>query len=100
MAGLVHQKLHRTGADVVDGLSDLHRVLTQSLHRLLGDRPRGRVLHHLLIPALEGAVTLAQMVHIAVLVGQDLHLDVLGLHKELLNKDIAAAEGLLRFAVH
>ena len=100
MAGLVHQKLHRTGADVVDGLGDLHRVLTQSLHRLLGDRPRGRVLHHLLIPALEGAVTLAQMVHVAVLVGQDLHLDVLGLHKELLNKDIAAAEGLLRFAVH
>ena len=98
--GFVHQKLHRTGADIVDGLGDLHRVTAQRLHRLLGYRPRGGELHHLLIPALERAVPLAQMVDVAVLIGQDLHLDVLGLLQILLHKDIAAAEGLLRLAVY
>ena len=39
------------------------------------------------------------MVDVAVFIGKDLHLDVLGLHQILLDKDIAAAEGLLRFAV-
>ena len=99
VAGLVHQELHRTGADVVDGLGDLHRVLPQGLHRLLRDGPGGGVLHHLLIPALEGAVTLAQMVDVAVLIGKDLHLDMLGLHQVLLDEDVAAAEGLFRLAV-
>ena len=100
IAGLVHQKFHGAGADVVDRPGDLHRVAAQSLHRGLRHRPRRGELHHLLIPALEGAVALAQMVDIAVLVGQDLHLDVLGLHQILLHKDVAAAEGLLRLAVY
>ena len=39
------------------------------------------------------------MIDVAVLVRQDLHLDVLGLHQILLHENIAAAEGLLRLAV-
>ena len=97
--GLIHQELHGAGADVAHGSGDLHRVTAQGLHRGLRHRPGGGELHHLLIPALERAVTLAQVVDIAVLVGQDLHLDVLGLHQVLLHEDVAAAEGLLRLAV-
>ena len=40
------------------------------------------------------------MVDVAVLVGQDLHLDVLGLHQELFNKDVVVAEGLFGLALH
>ena len=35
------------------------------------------------------------MHHIAVFVGQDLHLDVFGLHQVLFNEDVVVAEGLL-----
>ena len=100
VAGLVHQELHGTGADIAHGLGDLHRVAAQGLHRLPGHGPGGGELHHLLIAALEGAVALAQMIDVAVPVGQDLHLDMLGLHQILLHEDVAAAEGLLRLAVY
>ena len=69
VAGLVHQKLHRAGADITHGLGDLHGVAAQSLHRLLGHRPGRGKLHHLLIPALKRAVALTQVVNIAVFIG-------------------------------
>ena len=40
------------------------------------------------------------MHHVAVLVGQDLHLDVLGLHQELLDEDVLVAEGLSGLVLH
>ena len=98
-AVLIHQKLHRTGADVPHRAGNFHGIPAQRLHRLLRDGPCRGELHHLLIPPLERAVPLAQMIDVAVLVRQDLHLNVLGLHQILLHENIAAAEGLLRLAV-
>ena len=98
-AVFIHQKLHRTGADVPHRAGNFHGIPAQRLHRLLRDGPCRGKLHHLLIPPLEGAVPLAQMIDVAVLIRQNLHLDVLGLHQILLHEDIAAAEGLLRLAV-
>ena len=40
------------------------------------------------------------MYHIAVLVGQDLHFDVLGLLQELFHKDVVVAEGLAGLGLH
>ena len=96
----VHQKFHGAGTDVAHVLGDLHRVAAESFHRLVGHRPCRGELHHLLIPALERAVALAQMVDVAVFVRQNLHLNVLGLHEEFFHEDVAAAEGFLRLAVH
>ena len=98
-AVFIHQKLHRTGADVPHRAGNFHGIPAQRLHRLLRDGPCRGKLHHLLIPPLEGAVPLAQMIDVAVLIRQNLHLDVLGLHQILLHEDIAAAEGLLCLAV-
>ena len=78
----------------------LDSVLIEGLTGLFRHGPGRRELHHLLIPALEGAVTLAQMDHISVLVAQDLHLDVLGLHQILLDENILIAKGLLGLALH
>ena len=40
------------------------------------------------------------MNHVAVLVAQNLHLNVLGLHQVLLDEDVLVAEGLLGLALH
>ena len=99
-AALVHQELHRAGGDIAHVAGHLHRVLIELLPGLLGHAEGGGKLHHLLVAALEGAVPLEQVHHIAVLVAQDLHLDVLGLHQVLLDEDVLVAEGLLGLALH
>ena len=90
----VHQELHGAGVDVAHVLGDLYGVGVELVQGVPGDAPGRGELHHLLVPALEGAVTLPQVDHIAVLVAQDLHLDVLGLHQVLLDKNVVVAEGL------
>ena len=95
----VHQELHGAGVDVAHILGDLHGVGVELVQGVLGDAPGGGELHHLLIPALERAVALSQVDHIAVLVAQDLHLDVLGLHQIFFNEDVVIAEGLTGLAL-
>ena len=99
VAGLVHQKLDRARGHIAHMPRDFDCVRIQAGPQLLGYAPRGRKLDHLLVAALERAVALEQMDDIAVLVTQHLHLDVLGLDEELLNKDILVAERLLRLAL-
>ena len=53
----------------------------------------GRLLDQLLVAALERAIALAQVDHIAVLVGQDLDLDMPRAFHQLLQVDIAIAKG-------
>ena len=96
----VHQELHRARVDIAHVAGHLHRVGVEPVPDLLGHAPGGGVLHHLLVPPLEGAVPLPQVHHVAVLVAQNLHFDVLGLHQILLNKDVLAAKGLFGLAAH
>ena len=97
---LVHQELHRAGVDIAHMLGDFHRVGVELLQGLPGHAPGGGELHHLLVAALEGAVPLPQVDHVAVLVSQDLDLDVLGLHQVLLNEDVLVAKGLPGLVLH
>ena len=97
---LVHQELHRAGGDVAHVAGHLYRVLIKLLPGGLGHAEGGGELHHLLVAALEGAVPLEQVNHIAVLVAQNLHLNVLGLHQVLLDEDVLVAEGLFGLALH
>ena len=91
---LVHQELHRSHADVANLLGKLYRLVAQLLQGRLRHGEGGGEFHHLLVAALEGAVTLIEMDDVAVAVCQNLHLDVLGLHQEFLHEDGRIAEGL------
>ena len=77
-AVLVHQKLQGAGVHIAHALGDLHRVSPDLGDGVLGHAPGGGELHHLLVAALQGTVTLAQVIQGAVLVAQDLDLDEIG----------------------
>jgi len=94
----VHKELQRAGGNIANMLGYLDRVGIKGLSGLLRYGECGGKLHHLLIAALQGAVALAQVHHVAVLVAQHLDLDVLGVDKELLYKYIVVAEGLAGLA--
>ena len=61
----------------------------------VGHGESGGVLHHLLVAALDGAVTVEEVDHIAVVVRQDLDLHVLGALQVFLDEDLVVAEGFL-----
>ena len=79
-AGLVHQELQRTGIDVAHGLCNLDCIVADLLGNGRVNRPCRCKLYYLLVAALEGAVALADMIAVAILIGQHLHLNVLGLY--------------------
>ena len=97
VAVLVHQEFHGTGVDIAHFLGDLDRIIIELPALFRGDAKGRGELHHLLVPALHRTVTLKEMHHIAVLVSEDLHFDVLGLLQELFHKDVVIAEGLAGF---
>ena len=79
VAVLVHQELHSTGVDIAHFPGNLDCVIIELLALFRGNTKGRGELHHLLVPALHRTVTLKEMHHIAVLVSEDLHFDVLGL---------------------
>ena len=64
----------------------------------LSSSGEGAFLDHLLVAALDGAIPLAQVDDVALVVAQDLELDVVRVLDELLDVDPGVAEGLLRLA--
>ena len=62
------------------------------------DQRRRALLHHLLMAALDGALALAQVDHVAVAVAEDLDFDVARALDQLLDVDFGVAEGALGFA--
>lgn len=89
---LVDQELSGTRVAVVDGLGKLDRVGKDSIASLDGKVLGGGNLDNLLVAALNGAVTLKEMDDVAVVVTEQLDLDMLGLVKEALNEDSTVAE--------
>ena len=90
----VDQEFHRTGVDIVDRLCNLHGVFIELVANLLRHAPGRGKFHDLLVAALQRAVALAEVADAAVLVGEDLHLYVLGLHKVFFYEYAVVAEGL------
>ncbi len=90
------QELERACVAVADGLA---RALGRGFHRLarLGcERRRGRLLDQLLVAPLDRAFPLTERQHVAVLVAQDLNLDVPGRRECLLDVEPGIAERGLR----
>ena len=94
---LVHQKLERAErrvARLADRLADDLAHLLPPLGRHGGAR---RLLHDLLVAALERALALAERPDPAVVVGEDLELDVPRALDELLEVDVGVLEARLGF---
>ena len=94
----LNEELDGAGAGVVDGLGELHGVRGQRGPQLVADVWRRRDLHHLLVTALDGTVALEQVHHVALVVGEDLHLDVTGCSDRLFHEDRRITEGTLRLS--
>ena len=92
------QALDRAGADVVDGLGGVDADLADPRAQLLVDDRGGRLLDQLLVAALDRAVALAEVDHVAVLVGDDLDLDVARVGQVALEVDARVGEELLALA--
>ena len=92
----VHQEFHGSGVLVADLPGQAHGGVAQGMAHGVGQVHRGGDLDHLLVAPLDRAVALVQVHHVALLVGEDLHLDVLGVLDEALEEDGAVAEGVLR----
>jgi hypothetical protein len=98
IAALVEQELHSARIRVVDLAGECDCVGTHLGPQLLGQVRRGRQLDDLLMAALQTAVALEKVHHVAVSVGQDLHFDVARVEHGLLEIDRRVAEGRLRLA--
>src|SRR4051812_48407683 len=98
LAVLGQQALDRARAAVVNGLRGLSRDLADALAQLLVDQGRRRLLDQLLMAALDRAVALAEVDHVAVAVGQDLDLDVPRIRQVALEVDGGVREELLALA--
>ena len=81
---------------MVPGLGRQRRDADHLPAHLLRHGGAGALLEGLLVLALHGALALSQADHLAVVVAEDLHLDVLDREEELLHVDRAVAEGGLR----
>ena len=102
MVGGVHQELDRPGALVSGGARDAHRSVGDPPPQVVVDDGRRGLLDQLLIAPLERAVPLAQERDVAVRVGQDLGLDVVGSFDVSLEVHLGPAEvraGLARRAL-
>ncbi len=89
---MVEQELDGTGVLVVGGTDGLDSRNAHGTADLVGKCRGGSLFQQLLMTALQGAIALAQGDAVAVLVGQDLNLDVTGAQNQLLQVHIAVAE--------
>src|SRR3954451_9574272 len=92
------ETLDRAGGAVADGLGGVGADLADALSELLVDRGGRGLLDQLLVSPLDGAVALAEVDDVAVLVGQYLHLDVARVGQVALDVDGGVVEELLALA--
>ena len=88
-----HDELHGAGARVVDAAGGVARRGADPCPGRGVEQRRRRLLDHLLVPALQAALALAEMHDVAVAVGEDLHLDVPGPQHEPLQEQRVVPEG-------
>ncbi len=94
----VEQELHGAGVAVADLLGEPHRVGAHPLAELGVEVGRRRDLDHLLVTSLHRAVALEEVDHVALAVGEDLHLDVPRVDHGLLDEHRRVAERALGLA--
>ena len=93
----VVEKLNRAGVVVTDLLRHPGGGVAQFVDNFLGQAETWRHLDDLLMAALHRAIALVQMDHVAVLVAENLHLDVLGVRNIFFEEHRWIAEGAFGF---
>ena len=96
VAGVVDQELDGAGILVIDRLGQGDGGLAHALAQLFGHDGGRTLLDDLLVAALHGAITLPEMNHIALAVGNKLELDVVRILDEFFDVDCGVAKGFLR----
>ena len=91
------EKLHGTHADVADGAGQADGALLQGAPQRRRQSGRRRLFDQLLVAALHRAVAAAERVHLAVLVGDDLYLDVTAALHLALEEETTVAKGRFGF---
>ena len=94
----IHQELDRAGAFVIDRRAYLLAQCAQLFALGLGQIWGRGALHDFLVAPLDRAVPLPEVIQMAVLVAEDLHLDVAGAQDHLFEIPLAVAEGGLGLA--
>src|SRR5688572_1255570 len=92
VAGAFEEKLHRARVAVTGCAGDGDSRLAHSLPQRRCEGSGGRLLDHFLMPALNRALALEEMDDMAVMIGQDLELDVARLLDETFDVERAVAE--------
>ena len=92
-AAVLVEELEGTGAAIADGATGLRTALADLAPLCLGNAGRGGLLDDLLVAALHGAVALAEMDGVAVLVRKHLELDMTRVLQILLHIDHIVVEG-------
>ncbi len=90
---LPRHELDRAGRVVVHGLGQRHSLLAHLAAGRLVEQRRRRLLQNLLVAALDRAFALAEIDDVAVLVAENLDLDMAGIDDEFLDEDPVIAEG-------
>jgi hypothetical protein len=80
-------------------LASCHGLLAHGLAGGVADEGRWRLFNHLLVAALDGALALVQVDHVAVAVAQHLDLDVARLLHKLLDEDAVVAKAVAGFVL-
>ena len=93
----VDQELDGAGAFVVTGQRRFHCGLAHGLSQFGCDKGRGRFFDHFLVPALDRAVSFAQVDGVAVTICEYLNFHVPGLNHGFFEDQFVVAEGLLGF---
>src|SRR5687768_4719564 len=94
----VEKELERTGVRVLNGLRGVDDQTAHLPADLLAQDGRRRFLEQLLVPSLNRAFPFAEVDEVAVMVADDLELDVPRVVEILLDVDLAVAERSLRLA--
>ena len=93
------KELDRAGVDIIDILHQFDRGSANLLTQFHGQCESRCDLDDLLMAALDGAVTLEQMHHMAVLIAHDLHFHVLRVLDVFFHIDLIAAKSQSRFGL-
>ncbi len=86
------EEFNGASAAIADLLAGLGTPSPDLVAQLLGELGRRGLFEHLLMAALHGAVALAEVDHVAMVIGHDLNFDVPRILEELLHVDLGIVE--------
>ena len=95
----IDQELERACVGVADMLCYFDGIVIKLFLDLLRNSKSGSILDHLLVTSLKGTIALIEMNDVAVFVGEDLDLHMLGIDQEFLHEDVVITKRFERLCL-